>query len=111
MQPITSQGNITDIITASVDTPQIIFKHSTSCAISSHAYSSVSDYIANSDMSPPVHMLTIQETGELKMHIANVLNVTHESPQLIIIDNRKVVDVLNHWDISEKNIRHTIESL
>lgn len=99
MNQLTSIQSFRQAIQHSSKEKIIIFKHSVTCAISSHAMSEISK-LSKEYPNIPIYMLTIQETGGLKQIIAQELDIPHESPQVLLLKNGKVQSVLNHWDIA-----------
>ena len=98
MKPLSTNEDVQDIINASHAHPQIIFKHSHVCAMSSHALAELEIFDEASNID--IHILIIQETGDLKLHIAELFHIPHESPQVIALNNGEVSVVFNHWDIT-----------
>lgn len=64
----------------------ILFKHSGRCSISREACKQVQIAIEELQLDN-IYQLDVISTGELKYQIADNLHITHESPQVIIIQN------------------------
>ncbi len=82
---LTSSAQLTDIIEKSKHKPQLIFKHSTRCSISSMAKNRLER------VTPPENIdfyyLDLISYRELSSKIAEEFDVFHESPQVILIKN------------------------
>lgn len=93
-----STAGVDSIINASLENPQVIFKHSTTCPISAMALKRFEGGIANSKLD--IHYLDLLKFREVSNYIASKLSVVHESPQALLLSNGKVVYHDSHLDIS-----------
>jgi len=86
-----------------VDT-YIIYKHSPTCLESAKAYiqMEISEEIIN------IYILDVLNTWNLKHDIANDLDITHESPQAIMIKDKKIVSEAHHQSISTGRVKQYI---
>ena len=81
-----------------------ILKHSNACPISAKAYMRVVKALeGNVFLGKPVYLVVVQEQRELSNNIAEFFDIKHESPQLLKIENNKVVKASNHLDILNEN--------
>lgn len=88
----------------SMSKPQIIYKHSTTCGISSMVFRS---FEANHVLPPEkadLFFITIQQNRQLSNEIAQRFNVRHESPQLLVIKNGNLVLHASHSAIPHVGI-------
>lgn len=99
--PLTDGDQLDEIAARSEERPQVIFKHSTSCGISSmvlnmftHSYSLNEDQV-------DLYFLDIHQNRSLSNNIASSFQVRHESPQLIILENRKAIFDTSHGAIAD----------
>src|SRR6478735_364055 len=75
----------------SVNTPVIIFKHSTRCSISRMALKSFErEYNIETGEAKP-YFLDLLEYRDVSNEIAARFNVVHQSPQIIVIKDGKAV--------------------
>ena len=88
----------------------VIFKHSITCPISEMAYMNLHAGVHNGVISESVHLVRVQNHRELTRLIANETGIHHESPQILIIKNGKVVYHVSHNRIDAKSISHAISS-
>ncbi len=84
-----------EILALSQETPIFIFKHSSRCGISSVVLSRFEKQISKRDDS--YYQLHIQAQRDLSNWLAEELNIRHESPQLIVIKNAKVIAYDSHY--------------
>ncbi|WP_318345410.1 bacillithiol system redox-active protein YtxJ [Flagellimonas baculiformis] len=84
----------------SKERPQVIFKHSSTCGISSMVLKIFNgSYDPTLDYDP--YFLTIQAHRDLSNVIADRFGVRHESPQLLILKNGKVIFHTSHGAIAD----------
>ncbi|WP_082233567.1 bacillithiol system redox-active protein YtxJ [Halobacillus massiliensis] len=79
----------------------LLLKHSLTCPISASAKREFEAFCAESDY--PCFILNVQETRNLSHSIADEYKVKHESPQILLFKNSKIV-----WNESHGNITHTV---
>ncbi len=110
MQEISTQEEWNALLQS--DTPFFIFKHSTTCPISSSARTRVESFIAQRDTDyPSFTLVKVIESRPLSNAIAQQLDLTHQSPQLILVNkSQSQWDASHHW-ITESSISEAIEAL
>jgi bacillithiol system protein YtxJ len=101
---ITQESDVQNIIEKSVSKPQIIFKHSVTCGISAHA----EDRLMNGSLllteNADFNYLDLLRFRSISRLIAAELKVTHQSPQIIVLKDKKVVYTTSHHAIEPKAI-------
>lgn len=95
-QQLTSEDQLQTILTNSFTIPQLIFKHSTRCSISRYV---LHDFISSYSFS--VHdfgtwYLDLLAYRTISNAIAVQLDVVHQSPQLLVVKNGKVIAHASH---------------
>ena len=108
---LTSNDQLDQIISQSFDTPQIIFKHSTSCSISSMAKMRFESNASQILSGPDYYFLDLLSYRSVSNSIAEKLNVQHESPQIIILYKGKVAFDASHFDITAEAVAEKINYL
>ena len=103
---IQSPKQIDEAVKASHNNFQVIFKHSTTCPISSMAKMRLEskwdlDYV-------DAHFLDLLSYRSISNYIAESLEVHHESPQVILLRNGEVIYDASHLDISVDEIKESI---
>jgi bacillithiol system protein YtxJ len=73
--------------------PAIIFKHSDSCGVSARAYAQMSG------LEHAIGLVTVQEARAVSDEIENRMGLTHETPQVLIVQDGKVVWSASHGAI------------
>jgi bacillithiol system protein YtxJ len=85
-----------------------IYKHSTRCSISSVAKTRLSlSWDFKEEL--PIYYLDLLSYRHISDLIAEKFNVFHESPQLIVIKNGKVIYHNSHLSISVKDLHLALE--
>ncbi|PQP85339.1 bacillithiol system redox-active protein YtxJ [Paenibacillus sp. PCH8] len=92
----------------SQDHPVLILKHSTTCPTSARAYREFMAFVGTnaSDPRQPMdyHLVKVIENRPLSLHIAGETEVRHESPQVILLDQGKVVHHTSHGKVTKKRL-------
>ena len=97
-----------EIIEISKAVPVLIFKHSTSCGISRMVLKEFElDYDIDEKQLEPF-FLDLKRYREISQAIANKFEVTHESPQVLLIKNGITVYNSSHSSISLNAIKQKI---
>lgn len=104
---ITSEDDVQKIIDASVLKTQIIFKDSQSCGISAYAKERLSEGSSLLVEKSEFNYLDLLKYRTVSNFIADELDITHQSPQIIVIKDKKVVYRDSHHSIQpEKILKH-----
>ena len=95
---LTSELQLLQLIEQSEVKPQVIFKHSTRCAISSMAKNRLERKALPDGID--FYYLDLIANRPLSQKIAAVFNVEHESPQVLLIKGGRCVYTESHTGIS-----------
>lgn len=104
--PLSSSETLEQLINLSQQKPQVIFKHSTRCSISSVAKSRLEKSLAPDEAS--FYYLDLISHRQLSNSVAERFGVEHESPQILMIKDGKCVYDESHTGI---NMNEIIEQL
>jgi monothiol bacilliredoxin len=99
---ITDTKSFEQLASRSKDRPVVIFKHSLTCPISSAAYEQMAEFDGQ------VALIEVQRARELSTEIENRLGVAHESPQVIILHNGRVVWNASHFRITADAVAEAV---
>jgi bacillithiol system protein YtxJ len=106
--PITNETQVTELIERSKQVPCLVFKHSTRCSISSIAKHRLEDDWSFSADEMEAYYLDLISYRSISAHLAEVFQVHHESPQvLLLIDGDCVYDA-SHLDISVGELKEVL---
>ena len=87
--PLTTEEQLTEIVEKSSSIPQVIFKHSTRCSISSMVLNRLER--ADTPEGVDFYYLDLLQFRNISNQIAEKFNVYHESPQLLLIKQGECV--------------------
>ena len=99
---LTSEQQIDEIKEKSNNQPIVIFKHSTRCSISSMAKNRLDRATPNENIS--FYYLDLIRYRSVSNKIAEVFNVYHESPQILLISKGECVYDESHGGIQMEEI-------
>ena len=98
---LTEAGQIEEIKTLSKEKPVLIFKHSTSCSISSMSMDRLTRKWQTSDNEKvEPYYLDLIANRDLSNQVAREFGVPHESPQVLLIKSGNAVYDNSHFGIS-----------
>ena len=100
--PLTSPEQLEEIRIKSKEKPQVIFKHSTRCSISSMALSRLerSESVAGIDF----YYLDLIAYRNISAKIAEIFEVEHESPQILLVRNCECIYDESHYGITMEDV-------
>jgi bacillithiol system protein YtxJ len=104
--PLTNILQIDEIKEKSLQRPQVIFKHSTRCAVSSMAKSRLERIEPPKDVD--FYYLDLIQFRSISNRIAEDFSVYHQSPQVLLIKNGKCTYDESHSGISMEEIIESI---
>lgn len=109
--PLTSEAEIEQLKERSDKIPCLIFKHSTRCNISSVArYRLESDW--NFDTTQmEAYFLDLLNYRTVSGRIADVFQIYHESPQVLLIINGECIYDASHLSISVDELNEALDSV
>src|SRR4051812_2639018 len=94
---LTSEAELDELISKSENTPQVIFKHSTSCSISRVVKNRLDKGNINGI---DAYFLDLIAYRSISNKVAERLGVTHESPQILLVKNGKAIYSESHYGIT-----------
>jgi bacillithiol system protein YtxJ len=95
--PLSQEAQLDEIIANSNTVPQVIFKHSTRCSISSMAKKRLDRKEAPEGIN--FYLLDLIKYRSLSNRIASDFGVSHQSPQVLVITNGKCIYNESHGGI------------
>lgn len=96
---VESAEQLDDILALSQEKKVYIFKHSSRCGISSVVLNRFEKQVK--EKNETYFHVHIQGNRSLSNRIAEELQIRHESPQLIVLKNAKVLAHGSHYDLLE----------
>lgn len=111
--------NYTEITTAeqweqaferSKEHPIVVFKHSTTCPVSANAYQEFSNYLSDKPRSDAEYLLVkVIESRPISLQIAEDTAIKHESPQIMLLENKQKVWSASHWSVTKAHIAAVLD--
>lgn len=87
--------------------PFVIFKHSTRCSISMMAKSRVERQDTDG-LEMPFYYLDLLRFRQVSNEIAEQLNIEHQSPQMLLVENGRCIYHTSHSEIDLNKLREFI---
>ncbi|MFC6222490.1 bacillithiol system redox-active protein YtxJ [Hymenobacter artigasi] len=107
--PLTQSDEITKLAQASHEQPVLIFKHSTTCSISAAAKGKIERQWADSGLTLPIYYLDLLRFRPLSAQIAEQFGVTHQSPQLLLIQAGECTYDASHMGIRLADVKQAVQ--
>jgi bacillithiol system protein YtxJ len=90
-----------DRLLASTDErPLLLFKHSYTCGVSAEALDELVAHLNDRPEDVQYAMVTVQTHRDVSNAVAKQLGVRHETPQALLIRNRRVVWSASHFRVT-----------
>ncbi|WP_299052569.1 bacillithiol system redox-active protein YtxJ [uncultured Polaribacter sp.] len=102
--PLTSSEELQNIKELSATTTVLIFKHSTRCGISNMVIKQFEKLFKEEHKQLKVYYLDLLNYRNVSDEIAEMFQVMHQSPQLLVIKNGVSVYNASHSDINSVNL-------
>ena len=96
---LTDKDQLDELLKASHFKPVLLFKHSTSCSISAMVIKWFENKLESKKGEYHYFFLDLIRYRNISNNIAIKFNIPHQSPQLILIENGKVVNHASHYGI------------
>ncbi len=100
--PLTDAEALDELFQLSHTRPVILFKHSSTCPISSAAYSEMSNYAGD------VALVVVQRARDISREIEARTGVRHESPQAIVLRDGQAVWNASHWNVRAGEVARAV---
>lgn len=91
-----------ELVSRSQERPIVVFKHSTTCPISAAAYQEMTQFDGD------VALVDVQSAREVSGEIEKKTGVPHESPQVLVLRNGKVIWNASHWKVKAEAVAEAI---
>lgn len=95
-QTLTEEAQLAEIMAASFQQPQLVFKHSTTCGISLHAKFRLEESADALNEIFALHYLDLLRFRPISNQIAAEWNIPHQSPQAILIKDGNILYHTSH---------------
>ncbi|HEX6188255.1 MAG TPA: bacillithiol system redox-active protein YtxJ [Pyrinomonadaceae bacterium] len=92
-----------ELLDQSGEQPVILFKHSDTCGISARAYREMTK------LEKPVALVTVQKVRALSNEIEIRFSLPHETPQVLVVRDRKLAWSASHFRITADAVTRAVE--
>ncbi len=106
--PLTNLEQLNEIMNLSNSKPVLVFKHSTRCGISRMALKNFEKEFDIEQDKIAVYYLDLLQFREISNEIVVRSSIQHQSPQVIVFFNEKVIYHDSHYEISVEVIKKAI---
>jgi bacillithiol system protein YtxJ len=109
METIITDIDVAKAILASEDTPILIYKHSPICGLSETAILEWRRFMADESGRFRFYQVDVVAARQASLKIENLMNVRHESPQILLIWKSECQWHASHRNIREKELKAQAE--
>ena len=86
----------------------LLFKHSVTCGTSAQAHEELMTHLREGRHAAQYAVVTVQTHRDVSDEVVVRLNVRHETPQALLIQNGRVVWEASHFNVTGDTIRSAI---
>ena len=97
-------GQVEKVIDLSKERPQLVYKHSNRCSVCMFAKSELEGSSEQLSEYADMHYVNVIGSREISDDLAERLGVRHESPQVLLLHNGKVVYHVSHGAIKSDKL-------
>ena len=98
------------MLAASGDRPLLLFKYSATCGTSAEALDELVAHLNENPADATYAMVTVQTHRDVSNEIARRLGVRHETPQVLLIRDGRVVWSASHFRVTATAVKEAITS-
>ena len=107
---LASSEDVDKAIQTSHERPQVVLKHSTRCGVSSMAKGRLERSMPEVDLqNVDYHLVDVVGNRPVSDYLAKAVNVHHESPQLLVLQNGECVLDATHFDIDLREVADVLQ--
>ncbi len=110
LAPVDSRVALETLLAASSEQPVLILKHSRTCGVSAQAFDEMETYLNEHAAAPRAGVIVVQSHRELSAELARILDIRHETPQVVLVKNGRVVWHASHFRVRREAIAEAVES-
>lgn len=99
---INGTADFEQLLARSMDAPVILFKHSSTCPISSAAYQQMSRVAGD------ISLVVVQRARDVSKEIEERTGIRHQSPQTIVLRNGQAVWSASHFNITADAVEQAV---
>ena len=96
------------LLATSSTEPGVIYKHSLTCGTSAMAFEEIRDLLAGPPIGARLGMVMVQPARAVSTLIASRLGLRHESPQVLLVRDGRVVWHASHYRVTAQAIADAV---
>jgi len=96
------------LLEASLTQPVLVYKHSLTCGTSAMAFEEIRDLVAGPAIGARVGVVMVQPARGVSNEIASRLGLRHETPQVLLVRDGRVVWHASHFRVTAQAIRDAL---
>lgn len=104
LNTIETEEQLDRLVEASNARPVVLFKHSTTCPVSSRAHAEVERFASQNGRDVDLAKIVVQRARPLSNLVEERFGVRHESPQVLVLRNGRVVWNASHYKVSSDSL-------
>ncbi len=89
--------------------PVVIYKHSLTCGTSAMAMEEMQAFVDGAPVGAAVYLLRVQQARDVSRTIEATLGVRHESPQVLLVVDGRVVWHASHFRVTAAAMREALQ--
>ena len=107
---IKSLDEFKELLEKSKEVPVVLYKHSSRCSVSFSAMDEMTGFM---EKYPSAHVrgVLVVEDRPVSLGIADMMDVVHKSPQILIIKDGQVVSNESHFNITKSKVKSMLEEV
>jgi len=94
------------VLALGTDAPVLLYKHSLTCGSSAYAFEEVKDLARRSTV--PIAIIPVQTARSVSDDVARRFGVRHESPQVLLLQDGRVLWHTSHSGVTADRIQEAI---
>lgn len=98
------------VLKASATRPVLLFKHSAACGLSAQAYDELKSVLGMPHLPADVYLVEVWTERAISDSIAAKLRVRHESPQILLLKDGRVMWSASHCGVTAQAIRGALDA-
>ena len=99
------------VVVASEKCLVLLFKHSVTCGTSAEAHDELVAHLSEGRHAIQYAIVTVQTHQDVSDAVATRLNVRHETPQVLLIQEGRVVWEASHFRVTADAIKNAIDQV
>ena len=101
METLQTKDDLEKMLARSEEETVVLYKHSATCPVSARAQ----EQVVPLKHEMPVYSVVVQYARDVSEAAAETLDVTHHTPQVIIVKGREAIKHFSHEGISTEKVR------